>query len=684
MMKNKCIRVSKSKYRVVISEILPYERPIFFSNRFFSRFLKYYGVEISDDRLVATKHKDTPGLALFLRFIGGEKKADRPCFQYYIQKGENLRGRCLSVIHPYHQVELVGFYDKYKSLLLNLCQKGHYSIRFPEKIATVQKPQRSYNTFLAEDQRSEDSKEALKHFFSYKFYKNINNFYDDYRFLRAEKQFEKMMKIDLKQCFENIVPESLSRAVYNHELNDCIGSVAYEFCRLQLSFKNSSSGIIIGPEFSRLYAEIILQKIDMNTEATLHRSGINRNFDYIFYRYVDDGFLYYSNDNVKAQFEDVYSKELKKYNLRINSEKTRLFKERPFLEKISLAKVRLKFLVDDKFQNRLQTFKGFINQQDSKYDTPVNINSKTFINEIRNILRSVYSEEQQPLKYKDISSFLFGAIQRRLVSLLRDFNCIYNKYVVAEAQDQISRRGKEIKNKYEKEFIDFAIEVVEVLFYLLSCDLRMSSSVKVVSIINILQLFVRGKYDIDELTRSGKFQLFYINKLDEKISDEISTFLGNSIPTEYNIMETLNILELEKGMFPRNRISSKVLTDYISKDAAFEEHLNFFVVFELIHFIKDQDEYAALNKILHSWISEKINLLKDSRVSGTEAVLTFLETMCCPWVDQKIKIKYAKVLAGEEYKELLSYAYNQKDIFIKWHGYKVNEAIRHIYCSEVY
>ena len=82
MMKNKCIRVSKSKYRVVISEILPYERPIFFSNRFFSRFLKYYGVEISDDRLVATKHKDTPGLALFLRFIGGEKKADRPCFQY--------------------------------------------------------------------------------------------------------------------------------------------------------------------------------------------------------------------------------------------------------------------------------------------------------------------------------------------------------------------------------------------------------------------------------------------------------------------------------------------------------------------------------------------------------------------------------------------------------------------------
>lgn len=373
-----------------------------------------------------------------------------------------------------------------------------------------------------------------------------------------------------------------------------------------------------------------------------------------------------------------------KYNLKINPEKTLIFKERPFLEKISLAKVRLKFLVDDKFQNRLRTFKGFINQQDSKYDTPVNINSKTFINEIRNILRSVYSDEQQPLKYKDISSFLFGAIQRRLVSLLRDFNCIYNKYVVAEIQDQISRRGKEIKNKYEKEFIDFAIEVVEVLFYLLSCDLRMSSSVRVVSIINTLQLFVRGKYDIDESTRSDKFQLFYINKLDERISDEISTFLGNSIPATYNIMETLNILELEKGMLPRNRISPKVLNDYISKDAAFEEHLNFFVVFELIHFIKDQGGYASLNKILYSWVSKKINSLKDSSVSGTEAVLTFIEAICCPWVSDKNKIKYAKVLAGDDYKEILSFAHIQKDIFIKWHGYKVNEAIRHIYCSEVY
>lgn len=45
---SKLLRVSRSKYRVVISDVLPYERPVFYSNRFFARFLKYYGIEVEE------------------------------------------------------------------------------------------------------------------------------------------------------------------------------------------------------------------------------------------------------------------------------------------------------------------------------------------------------------------------------------------------------------------------------------------------------------------------------------------------------------------------------------------------------------------------------------------------------------------------------------------------------------
>lgn len=67
---SKLLRVSRSKYRVVISDVLPYERPVFYSNRFFARFLKYYGIEVEEGMLVARRHGDDPGLKDFWRFWG--------------------------------------------------------------------------------------------------------------------------------------------------------------------------------------------------------------------------------------------------------------------------------------------------------------------------------------------------------------------------------------------------------------------------------------------------------------------------------------------------------------------------------------------------------------------------------------------------------------------------------------
>ena len=72
---SRLLHVSKSKYRVVISDTLPYERPMFFSNRFFARFLKFYGVEINGDVLIASKHTEEPGLKEFLEILGGKKGA---------------------------------------------------------------------------------------------------------------------------------------------------------------------------------------------------------------------------------------------------------------------------------------------------------------------------------------------------------------------------------------------------------------------------------------------------------------------------------------------------------------------------------------------------------------------------------------------------------------------------------
>lgn len=138
-----------------------------------------------------------------------------------------------------------------------------------------------------------------------------------------------MTKLDLEHCFENISPELLADAMFGHDVDECPGTMAFEFCQLQKDFLNTKTGIVIGPEFSRIYAEIILQRIDLTIERQLEKNGIKRNVDYIFYRYVDDGFLFYNDSAVKAQFFHTYWDALSAYGLRIKKEKVIDFKERP-------------------------------------------------------------------------------------------------------------------------------------------------------------------------------------------------------------------------------------------------------------------------------------------------------------------------------------------------------------------
>ena len=677
---SRLLRVSKSRYRVVISDVLPYERPMFFSNRFFARFLKYYGVEIKGDVLIANKHNEEPGLKEFLEILGGKEGMKRSSFHYSITKDGHKEGRCLSVIHPFHQIRMVDFYERYRMLLIDFCSRSNYSIRFPYKVADYQKKQKGYHKIFSDDAEPVDTSESLKHYFAYKYYKNINFFYGDYRFLRAEKKFRNMTKLDLEHCFENIAPSSLSTAMFNHKMEKCEGSLAFDFCKMQDEFNASRDGIIIGPEFSRIYAEIILQRIDLELEKQLEKEQIFRNKDYIFYRYVDDGFLFFNDVEIKERFFSNYESELKKYGLSINQDKVVVFSERPFVESISIAKDLLLRLVDERFQNRLDTFKGFVHSQNNRIDTPIKLDFKTFVNEVRTIMCTC----GEGIKYKDITSFLLGVIQKRLILLIIDFNLLYGQYCRATADESINEAGRTIKERYEREFIEFSKSIIEVLFYFLCCDMRMSTSLKVVSVINKLQLFVRGTYDIDEYSRSDKFPEHSIGRLDEKISDEIASLFLNITPEQYNLMEILNILEVEKTMLLKNQISPKVLNDFWRKCKEKALDFNFFIVFEVIHFIRDAEGYKDLKEALYEWINGQIISLNDTMVSSAEAVLTFMETMCCPWIDNYKKIEYARLLCGDASDKVYNFAKKQKDIFIKWHGYKLNEAIQQIHSAEVY
>src|SRR3546814_15117433 len=59
---------------------------------------------------------------------------------------------------------------------------------------------------------------------------------------------------------------------------------------MQRANYNETNGIVVGPEFSRVFAEIILQRVDQKVIANLAVNGLVFNRDYEIRSYVDDFF----------------------------------------------------------------------------------------------------------------------------------------------------------------------------------------------------------------------------------------------------------------------------------------------------------------------------------------------------------------------------------------------------------
>ena len=80
----------------------------------------------------------------------------------------------------------------------------------------------------------------------------------------------------------------------------------------------SSNGIVVGPEFSRMMAEILLQHIDNEILLELEKDGIFYKVDYTAFRYVDDIFLFSNQPQVLEQVLSKYKTIGEHYRLRIN------------------------------------------------------------------------------------------------------------------------------------------------------------------------------------------------------------------------------------------------------------------------------------------------------------------------------------------------------------------------------
>lgn len=139
--------IKYKKERVVLSDVLPFEIPITFSNRHFYDFLIKNKIELSGNKIKWDKNENTLNTIIKLLFdfrdkavitneIGINRKWELKTipFNYKISHKEN-DFRELTIVHPKNQLALIEFYEANKQLILHYCSLSPFSIRRADKVA---------------------------------------------------------------------------------------------------------------------------------------------------------------------------------------------------------------------------------------------------------------------------------------------------------------------------------------------------------------------------------------------------------------------------------------------------------------------------------------------------------------------------------------------------------------------
>lgn len=731
MRKRKKIKLSYSKERVLFSDVLPYECPIIFSNRYLYRFLaKYVWVgetqkvdNITWNLLKQSKHLDEKDANAFAALLFGcyekgkrigtlQHRLNALFYPYHFNIAHKPnKNRTLSIIHPYSQWQVVEFYNQYKYSILYLCNQSKYSLRKPHKVAQYfYYRDRLHRKLLGHESDKVElffnEYENLKTYFSYEKYSNIYKFYEDYRYQRAEKKFKHLIKFDLQSCFDSIYTHTISWATAGgvdkvKVLPGYNGSwVGDAFDNLMQSVNaRETNGIVIGPEFSRIFAEIILQYIDQRVERELlnrehQNESIRHKSDYECYRYVDDYFLFYNDEKDRNLFLESLIKWLKEFKLQISPSKTEEF-ERPFITKITIAKQR----VDDLFSNIFSTplWEDVESNLDAKkeedtenvdFDKDQEILYRRFniylhANSINTRIKAIVREGG--IEYRDIANYLLEKMSQRLDALLNRYEMGFKKYERLMSKENTNKDEIEhLAQRVQRKLASYLVSLIDVAFFVFNSNRQVNTTLKLQKIMNTIIIYAKRHGDFKSNPES-RFQTISKDIIFKKIQDEIALVLGTTDSHRNSLHESLYLLILSKELGHAYLFAPEVIKSFTEKS---ELQYNLFACIILMYYYANHKCYDSQRTLLKEEILKKYRLVAESeRRRNSELTILTADMMTCPFVDDAYKqslLMLMGITEKEDQRMIIRFAKKQKYIFTRWTAFDLNKELQAKISQEVY
>lgn len=480
--------IERNQLDYILTDVLPVELSEQFSYRYFYEYLNANSkiLSLAIEKIIKYKNNND------YIFFNNDNWITMP-LSYTIMK-ELHTERTISLLQPLGAVQLYLFICAFQKEILTLLHKNAvFSLRYHKKNNNLYyKCKKKSITQYFNDISAKVGKEILEQtgmYFSVGPYKSIAAFTSSKEWFVLNSKYKYFVRTDYKACFDSIYTHTFDWIV-GKDVNDTKrfknGSIYATIDRILMNINASTSnGIVVGPEFSRMVAEILLQTIDRDVFSMLLNKNIIKDENYNIYRFVDDIFIFADSENLANEIVELYSMAARKYLLRLNEAK--------------LSKRKVPFVLDawlneaNLFTNRASSLLFYSNDEQKtyidKYTSDSNgDNTKPHLlkSRIMSLSKTTIMNQFNGLicKYKDND--------RAIVSYF--LGMIINKIEENKKNARLFR--EDVSEKVVFAFLD-------LLLYIYSFFPNYNNTQKLLSII----CYVRDEYDIFE-KRERLQQLF--------------------------------------------------------------------------------------------------------------------------------------------------------------------------------
>ena len=424
----------------------------------------------------------------------------------------NLDGRTLSIIHPRNQVAVANFYAKYKALIMYYASVSDFSIRSPVSVSRFvnfdDKLHKKMLKALGKGIELEDKEyKQIGSYFVYKEFSNIHRFFESDIYHQCEKKYDAMLQVDITKCFDSIYTHSITWAIIGKQqtklnIAEANTTFAGQFDKLMQRLNhNETNGIVIGPEFSRIFAEIILQSIDRNILNRLNKKPTNLKYkiDFEVFRYVDDYFIFYNLPSTKNIFIEILQDELKAYKLSINTTKIKEY-QKPIITEITVAKDRISTLMDAEITSTIKEHPHTAPDKPAAQILVCDIKVNRLILKYKTIIK------ETGVEYSNLLNYTFSIVERKLYEILQ----LYQK------SDKSQRT--------QKCLLSALLAMLEFCFFTYSASPKVNHTIRICRIISTSVTFIKlNKLPYEQ--RHLLFKYIYDNIMHQLEKNTMSAYL---------------------------------------------------------------------------------------------------------------------------------------------------------------